>query len=353
MISNSLRSAARRTVKHLLIRTGLEVAALPGAGGLFPFAAGRGVIFALHHVRPARGHEFEPNGHLSITPEFLEEAIVAGRECGLVPVHLEDLLQELNSSNTRKFMCFTLDDGYRDNEKFAAPVFRKHGIPYTIFITPGFVERTRTIWWETAEELTRAVKSFEFDFGSGAEHVKSSSPLEKFVAFERLANFVQSTDEDEAVAKIDAAAMRIGVNPESIVDREVMPAIELQELVADPLVRLGAHTITHPNLARVSEKRLRQELEGSSARVADYSGRKPKVFAYPYGSRQAVGSREAKAVLDAGFALAVTTQPGVLSSGSLERPAELARVSLNGGYQKRRYVKALLSGLPFRWMPSG
>lgn len=311
------------------------------------------MIFTLHHVRPTRDHEFEPNAHLSITPEFLDEAIGAARHCGLTPVHLEDLPDLLaNASDSRKFMCFTLDDGYRDNEEFAAPVFRKHGAPYTIFITPGFVERTRTMWWETAEELTRAASSFQFDFGKGAETVDSSSHSEKFAAFERLANFVQSIDEDEAIARIDLAAKRIGVDPEAIVDREIMTAIELRNLVADPLARLGAHTITHPNLARVTEPRLRQELAQSAARVAGYCGRQPKVFAYPYGSRNAVGPRETKAAMETGFSLGVTTQPGVLNSGSLARRAELARVSLNGYYQKSRYVKALASGLPFRLMPA-
>jgi hypothetical protein len=118
----SLRSAARRAVKHILIKAALEVTALPGAGRLFPLAAGRGVIFTLHHVRPVRDNEFEPNAHLSITPQFLQEAVVAAQRCGLIPVHLEDLPELLaNSSDTRKFVCFTLDDGYRDNEKFAAP----------------------------------------------------------------------------------------------------------------------------------------------------------------------------------------------------------------------------------------
>jgi peptidoglycan/xylan/chitin deacetylase (PgdA/CDA1 family) len=170
------------------------------------------------------------------------------------------------------------------------------------------------------------------------------------MAFERLANFIQNTDEDEAVARIDLAAKAAGVDPELIVDQEIMTASELQSLVADPLVRLGAHTITHPNLARVTEQRLKQELEQSATRVADYSGRVPKAFAHPYGGKHAVGPREARAAAETGFTVAVTTQPGVLNSESLARPTELARVSLNGYYQKSRYVEALATGLPFKLM---
>jgi peptidoglycan/xylan/chitin deacetylase (PgdA/CDA1 family) len=329
----------------------LEAVALSGVGRLMPSAAGRGVIFTLHHVRPARGYDFEPNGHLSVTPQFLDAAIVAGRQCGLHPVHLEELPELLaDSSDRRKFMCFTLDDGCRDNAQFAAPVFRKHGVPYTMFITPGFVERSRTMWWETAEALTRAAASFNFDFGHGMETVPCSSRQEKFVAFERLAKFVESVDEDDAVAKIDQAAISAGVDPLGIVDHEIMTAAELRDLVKDPLARLGAHTVTHPNLSRVSDDRLRHELEQSAARVAAYSGRAPKSVCYPYGGRHAVGPRETKVAIETGFALGVTTQPGVLNSERPERLAELPRVSLNGQYQKSRYVRALVSGLPFFFM---
>jgi peptidoglycan/xylan/chitin deacetylase (PgdA/CDA1 family) len=351
MMSASLRSMTKRSGKALMIRAGLEAVAWSGAGRWGPSAAGRGVIFTLHHVRPARGYDFEPNGHLSVTPQFLDAAIVAGRQCGLHPVHLEELPELFaDSSDRRKFMCFTLDDGCRDNAQFAAPVFRKHGVPYTMFITPGFVERNRTMWWETAEALTRAAASFNFDFGHGTETVPCSSHGEKFVAFERLAKFVESVDEDDAVAKIDQAAISAGVDPLGIVDHEIMTAAELGDLVKDPLARLGAHTITHPNLSRVSADRLRYEIEQSGARVATYGGRAPKSFCYPYGGRHAVGPRETKVALETGFALGVTTQPGVLNSERPEQLAELPRVSLNGQYQKSRYVRALVSGLPFFFM---
>jgi peptidoglycan/xylan/chitin deacetylase (PgdA/CDA1 family) len=351
MMSASLRSMTKRSGKALMIRAGLEAVAWSGAGRWGPSAAGRGVIFTLHHVRPARGYDFEPNGHLSVTPQFLDAAIVSGRQCGLHPVHLEELPELFaDSSDRRKFMCFTLDDGCRDNAQFAAPVFRKHGVPYTMFITPGFVERNRTMWWETAEALTRAAASFNFDFGHGTETVPCSSHGEKFVAFERLAKFVESVDEDDAVAKIDQAAISAGVDPLGIVDHEIMTAAELGDLVKDPLARLGAHTITHPNLSRVSADRLRYEIEQSGARVATYGGRAPKSFCYPYGGRHAVGPRETKVALETGFALGVTTQPGVLNSERPEQLAELPRVSLNGQYQKSRYVRALVSGLPFFFM---
>jgi peptidoglycan/xylan/chitin deacetylase (PgdA/CDA1 family) len=350
MISEVLVSTAKRAISHLAIKAGLEMVALTGADRVVTEAAGRGVIFTLHHVRPDRNFAFEPNGHLSVTPDFLDLALVAVRQAGLHPVRLEELPTLLNDpADKRRLFCVTLDDGYRDNEKYAAPIFRKHRVPYTIFVTPGFVERTRTIWWETAEALIRAATSFRFDFGRGNETVRCASLGEKWVAFERLAAFVQSVDEDEAIEAIAHAAQDGGVDARRIVDDEIMTAPELQSLTAsDPLVGIGAHTLTHPNLKRVGPERLMRELRQSALKVADYCGRPPKVFAYPYGGRNAVGPREAAAARECGFAVAVTTQPGVLGAASTERLTALPRVSLNGRYQKKRYVRALLSGLPFK-----
>src|SRR5690606_20343964 len=107
-----------------------------------------------------------------VTPEFLEEAIQVSLECGLTPVAAEDLPTLLaNPADKRHFVSFTLDDGYRNNAEFAAPVFRKYGVPYTIFITKGFVERTRSLWWETAEALLRKAERIRFNFGKGLETI--------------------------------------------------------------------------------------------------------------------------------------------------------------------------------------
>ncbi|MGH6760528.1 MAG: polysaccharide deacetylase family protein [Phyllobacterium sp.] len=346
-------SSAKLALKYAIIRAGLEAVALPGLGSLFPAAGGRGLIFTLHHVRPEReGIEFDPNFILSITPEFLEVAIRAALERDLVPVHLHDLPARLSDpADQRKFVAFTLDDGYRNNAEFAAPIFRKFGVPYTIFITRGFVERTRSMWWETVAAIARQASSIEFDFGDGLETVATVTHGQKFAAFLRLADFVGTIDEDEAVRRIDDAAIaRHRIDPIAIVDELVMNEAELREFAQDPLVHFGAHTVTHVNLRRVDTERLRSEIEDSAAAVERYIGHRPQSFSYPYGWSTAAGERESYAAVDAGFGVAVTTQPGTLDSGRLDRPTLLPRVSLNGKFQKKRYVEAFISGLPFRFV---
>jgi len=221
-------------------------------------------------------------------------------------------------------------------------------VPYTIFIAKGFVERTRAIWWETAKVLTRSKDKFEFDFGGGRETVLTDTPSRKQDAYERIVRYVHTNDEDIAVAQVDRAAQSRMIEPLSIVDQLIMNADELRALAADPLARFGAHTQTHINMARVSADRLGDEISGSIAAVETYIGRRATTFAYPDGTKVAVTQREFDAVAKAGIQLAVTTRPGVLHATSLERPTALSRVSLNGHYQKRRYVKALLTGIPFR-----
>src|SRR5262245_41352300 len=126
--------------KSAIIRAGLEALALPGAGCFAPSAAGRGLVLTLHHVRPPGAHSLGPNGHLSVEPGFLAAALDQAKASGLVPVRLAELPHLLSDpEDRRRFIAVTLDDGYRDNVEYAAPIFRRAGMPYTIFLTPGFV----------------------------------------------------------------------------------------------------------------------------------------------------------------------------------------------------------------------
>lgn len=339
----------RRTAKFAGITAGLELASLVPGWARPRRVAGRGVILTLHHVRPVETDAFSPNEFLSITPEFLDNAIATALDCGLVPVRLEDLPERLACEKDRNaYLAVTLDDGYRDNAEFAAPVFAKHKVPYTIFLASGFIERSHAPWWETAERLIRQNDRFTFDFGVGPEALIAEGVDEKMALFDRFTAFVKKLEEDTAVERINDCARRHGIEPRDLVESLVMGPEEVRALSAsDELVSFGAHSVSHPNLKRVSEARLRKEIVESGRAVTAYAGKTPTAFAYPYGWTYAVGPREMKAVADAGFKLAVTTQPGVLGTPQVTPLHALKRISLNGYYQKARYVRALVSGMPF------
>jgi peptidoglycan/xylan/chitin deacetylase (PgdA/CDA1 family) len=334
-------------LRQFTIKSALNVISGLGLSAVFPWAAGRGVIFTLHHVRPAIDRGFNPNYSLEITPEFLETAILTAKEQGLEPVHLEDLPELLKTSAAnRKFVCFTLDDGYRNNAQFAAPIFRKYNVPYTIYVCPGFAKRQKTMWWETVAAILNASDYIRFNFDADTKVVQTKSTWQKQNAFFRFSDYVHSNHEDVAVHNIDVFAKELGIDAMAIVDREVLTEDELLQLSADPLVRFGGHTMCHCNLARIDVDQLREEIDSSCKIVSQYGNRPVTSFAYPYGGRHAAGPREFRMAGDLGLKIAVTTQPGIIKNNASEFFG-MKRVSLNGFYQKKRYVKALASGLPY------
>lgn len=336
----------KRRLKRIAIGGGLETSWLASAAGLMREARGRGVIFTLHHVRPHVAQPFEPNEHLEITPEFLDAALRRLKRDGYRFVPL-DAVPSLSADlgDDRPFAAFTLDDGYRNNLAHALPVFERHRAPFTVFITQGFAEGSHSIWWETLALLLNREKIVQFDFGRGRETLPLDTPAQKWDAFDRLAAFIHRQDEARAVSDVDAMARRYGIEPTDITRDLVMGPQELQTLSASPLASLGAHTISHRALARLPQAEARIEMEISADYVESITGIRPGAIAYPYGLPATATHREAGIAANLGFGVAVTTQPGFPAA---DQPTYMPRISLNGLYQKPRYVSALTSGIPLK-----
>ncbi|MFP5075907.1 polysaccharide deacetylase family protein [Rhizobium sp. YIM 134829] len=339
-----MTSRLKRSVKRAVITAGLETARIAGAAGFGRSARGRGVIFTLHHVRPASRNDFAPNAHLEITPEFLEAAILQLTRDGYRFIALSELPQHLQSSIDERVALFTLDDAYRNTLDHAAPVFARYAVPFTVFVTKGFAERTHSVWWETLAVLLRSSEALTFDFGRGPARLSLRSAAAKQAAFDRFAAFVHGTNEADAVARIDALARSEGIDPLALAEALTLDEAGLAKLAADPLAELGGHTVSHRALGRLSDEAAAVEIDASLDHVARLIGRAPANFAYPYGDAPAVSERT-KALLAERQLLAVTTKPGTLDRHC---PSEaLPRISLNGLYQKPAYVSALASGIPF------
>ena len=87
---------------------------------------------------------------------------------------------------------------------------------------------------------------------------------------------------------------------------------EVGELVAGGLVDVQSHTLTHPLLPRVDDARSREEIVASKAEIERHVPYAVTSFCYPAGL---YGPREVAFAREAGYAAAVTTNPGVNAGG--------------------------------------
>jgi peptidoglycan/xylan/chitin deacetylase (PgdA/CDA1 family) len=346
-MSNRLKALLKREGKRLAIAGALEAAAVISRTGIASKTRGQGTIFTLHHVRPYDDGSFAANRHLEITPEFLEQAIEQLRGDGYDFIPLAEIPRRLQAPGDRPFAAFTLDDGYRNNAEHALPVFERQNVPFTIFVTRGFTEHTHTLWWETLGRLLGRLPKAGFDFGRGVEDIDLSKEVLKLRAFGRFATFVTCQDETLAVSRIDAWAKTHGVDPLAVTAELVMDEDELRRIATHPLASLGAHTLSHRAVGRLQPEEAKREMAESADWVKALTGTRPASFAYPYGFPGAVTERDVTIAREVGFSVAVTTQPGIIKESSAGRLTDLPRISLNGYFQRPRYVSALASGIPF------
>ena len=309
---------------------------------------GAGVILTLHHVRPRSTAGFQPNGLLEITPEFLDSALTLIRAEGYDLLSLDEAVIRLTSPKQgRFFVALTFDDGYRDNIEHAWPVLAKHNAPWTLFVTPGFAERNARLWWLELEEAIRALPRLRLSLPDGEFAARTVSDAEKQRAFDRLYWRLRKQPEAILLSAISELAQQAGIDAAALVERECLPWETLRALSGAPGVTIGAHTLSHPMLAKQAADFARGEIAESKARLEAELGMPIRHFAYPVGDPTSAGPREFAMAREAGFTSAVTTRPGHLFPEHAAHLHALPRVSLNGLHQTQEAVRALLSGLPF------
>ena len=150
--------------------------------------------------------------------------------------------------------------------------------------------------------------------------------------------------EHDLAREIGALCARYGVDEAAICRDLCMSWDELKPFADDPLIAIGAHSITHCNLARQTEATARREMTASRERIEAAMQRPVLHLAYPYGDKGAAGAREFALARAAGYNTAVTTRPGMIFPESANHLTALPRVSLNGNYQDARILPVLTSG---------
>jgi peptidoglycan/xylan/chitin deacetylase (PgdA/CDA1 family) len=336
-----------KQLRNNVIRVGLEALYFSGAHHLLrPLLAGVGAIFMLHHVRPPRRAEFQPNRHLEVAPDFLRATLGHLRSHDIDIISMDELHERLVQGKfARRFAAFTFDDGYRDNRDFALPVLREFGAPSTIYVASDFAEGAGRLWWIALEAVIANAEHVDAQIGNAALRLDTTTTPAKQTAFDRLHDWLRALPgEHDLQREIEALCARHGVDMAALCRDLCLSWDELKALADDPLLTIGAHTISHCNLAKQSEEIAAQEMAVSRVRIEHALERPVLHLAYPYGDRCAAAEREFALAHAAGFKTAVTTRPGMLFGENADHLTALPRVSLNGNYQAARILPVLTSG---------
>lgn len=332
------------SLKHGIIAAGFRAISMSGADRwLAPLTRGIGAILMFHHVRPASVDPFQPNRLLEITPEHLDLVLTLVRRLGWDIVGMDELPERLARREGR-FVALTFDDGYRDNRDHALPVLRKHGAPWTVFVTTDFASGRGSLWWLELEEAIRRSERISIDGRAFA----TGTPTEKSNVFTALYEQLRAGPEPDLRAVTARLCDEAGIDRARLVRDLCLSWDELRGLASsEPALTIGAHTITHPMLAKWDEATARREIIEGRAEIAERLGREVRHLAYPVGDPVSAGAREFRLAREAGYASGVTTRPGHLFAPHAAHPMALPRVSMNGLHQSEAATRALLSGVPF------
>lgn len=331
---------ARRLAFRLIGSAGLGALARPLVGGI-------GAVLMLHRVTAFSDRPDGPNRHLTITPEFLDVLIKEMKRLGYAFVSMDEAVARIKAGGKAgQFAAITADDAYRDNLVEALPVLESHTAPIAIYAAPGLTSGAVDLWWEVIDAIVETGKPIPLQLPNGEVRLDCSTPETRRSSFQRLSAYLtEQVQEQDQRALLSEWALAAGVDAAEPARKLLMNWDEIRRIAANPLVTIGAHTVHHYNLKRLSPEAAMREMYRSRSLIEAEIGHTPRHFSYPYGYAAAAGMRETHLAREAGFVSAVTTRHGIIRPEHGDYLHALPRLSVNGRHQNLNAMRAMLSGM--------
>lgn len=251
----------------------------------------KGIVFMLHRVSERIHGHLPNNEHLKISAEFLEKVIVKYKKAGFSFLSLDQLYEALSGKKVidNPFVCFTMDDGYLDNYENAYPIFKKHQIPFAIFVATDFPDKRAVLWWYVIEELI--LNSTEIQLSDGSKYTCETFQ-EKWDTFRFIREKVLLLNQHNIVNELNELFSNYNLDWYSPIQTLSMSWEQVKILTQEPLCTIGSHTVSHVALNRLSMEDLDNEITSGINIIKSHTDFKPIYFAYPYGSEKENGERE-------------------------------------------------------------
>jgi peptidoglycan/xylan/chitin deacetylase (PgdA/CDA1 family) len=264
------------------------------AGLARAFYSGAASILVYHRIVDDQRPRIGSATFIEKTPALLRAQVEVLRARGYRIVPIDELLASVKNG-ARKLAALTFDDGYVDALTTVLPLLRQLDAPFTVYLTTGYMDRLCVPWQYLLEESARRSGGGQAEFARmAAQFWPLRAPQQKALA-----------ESMWGAAEVAGAS-----------DRLFLSWDQVRELARDPLVTIGAHTLTHPVLRSLPEAEAAAEIAQCRGVIERHVGSPVLHFAYPFGSATQVGTREFRLAREAGYVSAVTTRVANVFRGS-------------------------------------
>lgn len=269
-----------------------------------------GLSILLFHRVLDLADPFRP-GDLTASQFTTVAAMLARNFC---PLSLEEGIERLGrNALPRAAVSITFDDGYRDNVDVAAPILTAHGLTATFFIATGFLDGGSMFNDRIIEACKRTSHTSTSLPAVGFETVDLGTVQDRVAAAHAIIGKAKYLPFDQRSALVAQLEDQLGVRPDGgpMLDPESLRRLRNMGMT------IGAHTVTHPILARVDDTKASAEIHESRAHLLEVLREPVRVFAYPNGRPgQDYGTKHVRMVAEAGFESAVSTTPVTARPGT-------------------------------------
>ena len=283
----------------------------------------------LHRVDERDDNRLFPNENMKVSPEALDSFLQWAQK-SFSFIRCDQVPEYVASGKEKPFMAFSLDDGYKDNFTKALPVFKKRGVPFTVFFATDFAERDAVLWWYELEDLLLRHETIELSDGS--EYSCETMP-EKCDVFMQIREKILALGQADFVTKLNELFSRYDVDWTKQCESLCMSWEDIEKLKDEPLADIGAHTKRHCNLRMLAtEAQVRQEIAAGMELLRRKAGVESDVLAYPFGTANEAGRREFSIAREMGFRCAYAAGGGAVNRWNGRFAFSLPRIMLTEEY---------------------
>jgi peptidoglycan/xylan/chitin deacetylase (PgdA/CDA1 family) len=249
---------------------------------------GKGAILVYHRV--VKDEDIEEDLELGLTvscsnfEKHIKEIKSKYKICSM-----DEFVRNLKKKNNEFMVAITFDDGYKDNLYQALPILTKHEVPASIYVTTRFLNQEVDIWWYELGEVIQNRAEINFQYQEKKFNFLLDNKKQKFLAYQNLMKLFKSLKIDaqnELMEKITNTKKRKNYSHICLNSEEILM------LEKNPLITISSHGHNHQNLKILSDDEVKYEITKSLEVLENLINRKVKHFAYPFGGKDQVSTRE-------------------------------------------------------------